>query len=230
MRLVLVDVDGTLIAGSSEGLFIGELWRHGRLTPGRLMTALGFALRWAPRFRRHVWKKNKAYLAGLEEAEVAALAERFVAETLRPLVRSPVLRRIDRHRRGGDRVILLSGTLAAIADPLARLVGADGFRATECAMADGRYLAAPPVLHPFHHAKVAVAERLCAEHGVCLAACVALGDSRHDLPLLGRVGEPVAVAPDRELARAATAHGWPILAGDAHDDARALDRPVEQPR
>jgi phosphoserine phosphatase len=44
-----------------------------------------------------------------------------------------------------------------------------------------------------------------------LADAVAYADSIHDLPLLVRVARPVAVRPDRQLAREAVARGWEVM-------------------
>ena len=53
-------------------------------------------------------------------------------------------------------------------------------------------------------------ERFAAEHGVDLAASFFYTDSVSDLPLLERVGQPVAVNPDPRLRRLARRRGWPI--------------------
>ena len=45
--------------------------------------------------------------------------------------------------------------------------------------------------------------------GIDPARSFAYSDSVTDLPLLGAVGHPVAVNPDKELRRVAEEHGWP---------------------
>jgi hypothetical protein len=53
---------------------------------------------------------------------------------------------------------------------------------------------------------------VAAEHGVDLAGSYAYSDSATDLPMLEAVGHPVAVNPDRELARVARQREWEIRA------------------
>lgn len=213
MKLVLVDVDGTLLTGpSAEALFIRFLMRRRVLGPWQFWASFGFALRWAPRYGQHVWKKNKAYLTGLEIDRVQSLAEAFVREQLVKRLRPEMMARIASHQLGGDKVFLLTGTPDFIAGPLGRMLGISCWRATQCACRNGRYRAAPPLCHPFAEGKAIIAEELCREFSTDLSACIAYADSFHDLALFERVGTAVAVAPDLHIRRLACQKGWEILA------------------
>ena len=228
MGLVLVDVDGTLLDGrSSEQRFIAHLLASGRLGPLQLASALAFFPRWASTYGADTAKKNKAYLRNLEAAEVAALAETFVERRLVSDLRPVLLRRLEEHRHAGDRIALLTGTPDFIAIPLARFVEAEFCRATLCRQRNGLFLAEPPEAHPFAADKVVYARKLCASLDMALADCAAYADSMHDLPLLRLVARPVAVHPDRALARIARRKGWEILFGPRGSAGYGLaDRPV----
>ena len=52
---------------------------------------------------------------------------------------------------------------------------------------------------------------LASREGFDLAESYAYSDSITDEPMLRAVGNPVAVNPDRELARVARDEGWPIM-------------------
>ena len=58
--------------------------------------------------------------------------------------------------------------------------------------------------------KVVLAEKLALQHGISLAASTFYSDSITDLPLLERVGFPVAINPDPRLRRIAQSRRWPI--------------------
>ncbi len=212
MRLVLVDLDGTLLASGSEARFIGHLIASRRIGARALLNSLGFALRYAPRFGLHVWKKNKAYLAGLSQDEVERLARTFALDRLCPLIRTPMRERIASHRVAGDHVLLLTGSPEFLARPLAEAVGADGWIATVCTQAGGVFLDAPPHRHPFGGEKLILARQAAHRLGLSLADCLAYADSGDDIVLLAAVGGAVAVAPDRRLLRHARAAGWEIVA------------------
>jgi alcohol-forming fatty acyl-CoA reductase len=62
----------------------------------------------------------------------------------------------------------------------------------------------------FGQYKVPLAEAFAVAHDVDLAASTFYSDSYNDLPLLRRVGIPVAVNPDLRLWRHARQHGWRI--------------------
>ncbi|GIX06189.1 MAG: hypothetical protein KatS3mg115_0592 [Candidatus Poribacteria bacterium] len=66
-------------------------------------------------------------------------------------------------------------------------------------------------MHPLGAGKVQVAERLAEALGIDLSVSVAYADRFSDVPLLERVGEPVAVNPDRALRRYASQRGWRVL-------------------
>lgn len=214
MALAFIDLDGTLTGkGSSERRFFLFLLKKGVLGIPQLFAFLLFAVRFFPRYGRTIWKKNKAYLSGLSERSVADAADAFVREDLLPYLSREMLNRISLHRRKGEETILLTGTLAAIAEPVARHGGFDAFLATVCAVSNGRVRPLPPPVHPFQREKLQIARRMCDEKGIALSECSAYGDSIHDLPLLEAVGKPVAVNPDRSLEKIALHRSWEILEG-----------------
>jgi len=212
MSCVLLDVDGTLLAGpSSEVMFIAYLARRGYLSPARMAHLLWFYARWAGTYGRHVAKKNKAYLSGLPVEHVEMIAEKYVAEKMIVRLRPMVLARLDKHLEAGDSIVLLTGTPEFIAAPLARRLGVRQWIATRCAQSNGFFTADPPVVHPFAEEKQHLADVLCQNLDCPPEKCFAYADSWHDRLLLEFVGHPVAVFPDKQLYRYAKQHGWPIL-------------------
>lgn len=215
MAVVLMDVDGTLLPNpSSESRFIAFLLRRGELGPGQIAAAAAFHLRYGFRFRRHVGRKNKAYLHGLGLARVAELGRRFVAQHLLAQLRVEVVERLRAHQRAGDQVALLTGSPDFIAAPLARALEVTHWCGTRCAMRGAHFDWHPPTRHPLGADKLQAAQQLCAQAHGTLAAAVAYADSVHDLALLERVGHAVAVHPDRRLRRIARQRGWECLTED----------------
>jgi HAD superfamily phosphoserine phosphatase-like hydrolase len=197
MRLAIFDVDGTLV--------------RGRQGPRQIAAYLLFLLRYLPTGGILTLKKNKAYLCGLERADVAALADEFVATALVPRLRGAVVQRLRQHVLRGDAVVLLTGTIEPIAQALARQLGVRYVCATLCSERNGRYLAQPPETHPFGAAKLGLSRQLAAQIGCELKSATAYGDSRHDLFLLEAVSDPVAVSPDAGLSRIALEREWEII-------------------
>jgi HAD superfamily hydrolase (TIGR01490 family) len=212
MKLVIFDIDGTLVRGRSERAFWRYLAARGRQGPRQIVAYLLFLVRYLPTGGVHTVKKNKAYLCGLDTATVQALARDFVHTKLLKRLYEPAVQRLKQHLHRGDSVVLMSGTLEPIARALADYLGVRHICATLCSERHGRYLAQPPETHPFGAAKLSLAKQLAAQLELDLHQASAYGDSGQDLFLLEAVGEPVAVSPDRALSGAAIANDWEIIA------------------
>lgn len=211
MRLAIFDVDGTLIRGkSTEKRFIAWLLHRGYLGPRQIVSMIGQVPRRFPVYGRHVFRKNKAYLAGLPETVIAEQAALFVQSLPEADWIRDSLDELRAHRRQGVAVVLMSGTLQPIIDALAGRIGADSAIGTTCDLEAGRYTG-KPLRHPFYHAKSDLLDGICRAHGVPPDGVVAYADSRFDIPLLERVGEPVAVGPDRVLAAWAQKHSCRVI-------------------
>lgn len=212
MRLAVFDIDGTLVTGpSTEKRFALHLARSGRIGPRQAFAFLAFLVRHAPVYRKLVLKKDKAYLSGMAEGDVASLASGWAEAALKEAWFEPCVARLRRHQQAGDRVVLLSGTPQFVAAAVARALGVEDVLGTRCDARDGRYLAGPPGRHPFADEKVAILREWARSRGVDGADIVAYGDSVHDLPLFEVAGKPVAVRPDEELAAVADARGWEVI-------------------
>jgi HAD superfamily hydrolase (TIGR01490 family) len=211
MQLVIFDIDGTLVRGSSERLFWRYLCARKRQGPRQLLAFAAFFVRYLPIGGIHTSKKNKAYLTGFEPAEVERLAADFVAVDLVRALYEPAVTRLKAHVQRGDLVLLMSGTLQPIARALADFLGVEHVVATLCSESRGRLRAGPPERHPFGSAKVAFAREFARQHGVDLATAVAYSDSRDDIELLEAVGFPVIVRPDPTLLARALERKWELL-------------------
>lgn len=211
-RLVIFDIDGTLVPGaSSEVRFARYLWRKGVLGPRQVLAFAWFTLRYWLCYPRTILQKNKAYLSGLQVAEVAAFAAAFVRAELLSALYAPTLARLREHQGAGDAVALLSGTPDFIAHALATTLHAQTSIGAVCAQAGGRYSARPPHSHPHGPGKVIAAREISERMGLSLAQAVAYGDSVHDAWLFRAVGQGVAVMPDEGLRAAAQGEGWEIF-------------------
>lgn len=212
MGLAVFDIDGTLVAGpSTEKRFFLHLLRSGRIGPRQLLAFVAFTLRQLPGHGRHVLKKNKAYLTGLRERDVQALASAWVQSALEQAWFQPCIARLRAHRESGDIIALVSGTPQFVADAIGAALGVTEVVGTRCATCDGRYSAGPPLSHPFASVKVAVVQELAKRHQVNARDITAYGDSIYDLPLFETAGTPVAVRPDEQLLAVAEAAGWEVL-------------------
>jgi HAD superfamily hydrolase (TIGR01490 family) len=211
MRLVIFDLDGTLIHASSERMFARYLYELGCIGRRQISAYLLFVLRHGARYRSAVFKKNKAYLTGLPRDRVDELARSFVDERLLTTLYRPALARLESHRARGDTVLLLTGTPDFIARPLGDRLGLTHIVATECALSDGVLTSAPPRVHPFGREKLERARAFAEARGIDLRQAAAYANAREDRFLLANVGVAVAVRPDLTLRGLARLSGWEII-------------------
>src|SRR5690606_33200666 len=99
MRLAIFDVDGTLVGGkSTEKRFIGWMLRRRHIGPRQCLAAVWFTIRWFPLYGRHVFRKNKAWLAGLPEQLVADEAFLFCKQMGDDEWIDPAVAELRRHK------------------------------------------------------------------------------------------------------------------------------------
>jgi HAD superfamily hydrolase (TIGR01490 family) len=159
---------------------------------------------------------------GLPAGELREQARASLSDFILPRLRHDAVRRIRAHRERGDRVVLVTGALDFLVEPLRHL--ADELIAARLTERRGAFtgeLTEPPLTAD---GRASTAARLAAEGGFELADCHAYGDSISDLPMLQLVGHPFAINPDFRLAREAHRRHWPVLEWGTEPGAR--NRPL----
>ncbi len=221
MRVALFDVDGTLIRGQSYAHLLRWLWRRGWRRPrvlgvvcAGLPSQLGRKLGLVDRLHNQErWARGMAWL--LRDAPVAEVEDllglfcRELAAALRPGVREEMRAR----RAEGYRIILASTGISPVIGCLAQALEARGHAATPLEVQGGRFTGrlAGPVCNAVR--KLRYVEELAEAWGepIDWAASFAYSDGVPDLPMLERVGHPVAVDPDSRLLRIAGERNWRVI-------------------
>ena len=148
--------------------------------------------------------------AGLPAAEIKALAPDCHREIIKRRRFPQAIGCVEEHRRAGHRVVLVTGSIDFLVQPLAAELGAHDVVAATLVESNGTFtgeLAGPPISEQEKARRV---RQYADVHGIDLSLSYAYGDSVADLPMLEAVGFPHAVNPDRALAKAARARGWPL--------------------
>ena len=220
MSIAFFDVDGTLVPlPSLERRFVWNLMRRRKIPPANYV-------RWAAQMVRSgttnlatTAQSNKSYLRGVA-ASILSQPElrhgRWIPEFF-----PDAIQRVWWHVVRGDRVVLVTGTLA----PLAEIVKAALERellwrgvetqiavlATRLVAQNGFWTGNVAGVRMFGEAKATAAKYFASSHGVPLSRCFAYGDHCLDRPMLEVVGNPVAVNPNPPLRRVAHQNGWRVL-------------------
>jgi HAD superfamily hydrolase (TIGR01490 family) len=210
------DVDGTL---TRTTILNPLMWyQRARLSrPGYILWATGLMLD-VPRLiwidRRSRSRVNVVFFrryAGLRADDLRTWHRETFADNLKRRLFPAAAACLEEHRRQGHRVVLVTGGLDFVMQPLAQHIGAADVIATHLAERDGVLtgeLACPPIAD---ERKGELVREYAAKHGIDLAASFAYTDSHGDLSMLDCVGHPAAVNPDRRLRKLASERGWRIV-------------------
>ncbi|MEA2645187.1 MAG: alcohol-forming fatty acyl-CoA reductase [Chloroflexota bacterium] len=144
-------------------------------------------------FNRQFYRVYK----GLDARLVRQLARETLDEVTLPLMYPRAVQAIRAHRRNGTRVVLLTGALDFLVEPLRPL--ADEVICARLAEDHGEFTGALDETPIAGEARSAHMRLWAAERNIDLADCWAYADSISDLPMLAAVGHPVAVNPDDPL-------------------------------
>jgi HAD superfamily hydrolase (TIGR01490 family) len=216
VRAAFFDLDKTVIAKAGIAAFGGPFRRGGLLSRrkvARSMTShliflhLGADEQRLARIRASIL----ALTRGWERDRVREIVRASLLETIEPLIYAEALELMEHHRSLGDRVYLVSASPEEIVLPLAELLGVDGAVASSAEVDElGRYTG-EMAFYASGPAKADAIRALAERSGIDLSTSSAYSDSATDLPMLEAVGHPVAVNPDRPLARTARERGWEIV-------------------
>jgi HAD superfamily hydrolase (TIGR01490 family) len=209
------DLDKTVIAKASMVAFSRPLHRAGMLTRRMMLRAAWGQILYAQfgaspekleRLRESVLQLTK----GWDQAEVSAIVREELGPVIEPIVYDEALERIHAHRSWGHKVFIVSASPEEVVAPIAQLLGVDEAIATRAELDDeGRY-SGRTERYVYAEEKVTAILEVAERDGLDLDHSWAYSDSATDIPMLAAVGHPVAVNPDRELAKVAKERGWQV--------------------
>lgn len=209
------DMDKTLIAVNSARLWVEYMWREGELGKRDLLRSmvglLGYKL--AVVDVDKLAREAVARLRGESEAEMRDRIERWYEREIRPTIRSSMRDVVERHRQRGHHLVLLTASSPYVATPLANDLDIEHVISTRFEIADGCFTGRLEEPICYGRGKVTLSETWAKQNSVELGTSWFYTDSFTDVPMLRRVGNPIAVSPDPRLGRWARQNGVQVLAG-----------------
>ena len=222
MEAAFFDLDKTVIARASMVAFGRPFYRHGLISRRLLVRGLWGQLVYLylgadearlARMRESVLALTK----GWHQAQVRRIVREALTDVVTPIIYAEALELIEQHRAAGRRVFIVSASPSEIVEPLADHLEVDEAIASRASVDEnGRYTGVME-FYAYGENKAVAMRDVAEREGIDLAGSWAYSDSATDLPMLEAVGHPVAVNPDRELAKAARDRQWEV---------RKFERPV----
>jgi HAD superfamily hydrolase (TIGR01490 family) len=209
----IFDVDGTLVGSNVVSYFA---WLRMRELPAPVRPLwLAWFLTKIPYYwgldkisRAHFNRAFYKNYAGWKPSRARHLGQESFAGFTLDRIFPEALQQLRDHKAAGHRVVLLSGALDFLLDPMKDL--ADDVLCSTLAQENGAYtgeLTGAPVAG---EARARMLASFARRRGLDLSRSYAYADSISDLPMLEAVGNPVAVNPDRRLGTAAKDRGWRV--------------------
>ena len=208
------DFDETLLDIESSRLGFRYLWERRLVSFGFILKVLTLNFF----YKRHWLSDEKMAMMLirfyrnrlLEDFQQGAAA--FYQEHLKPHLAPNIHARVNEHRRQGHRLILISGSVRYMLEPVAEDLRFDHLLCTDLEIGDDGLLtgrAKGPIC--LNSNKRILAEMLARKVNIDLASSYAYGNHQSDLPLLELIGHPHVVEPTDPLKKVALAKKWPIL-------------------
>jgi len=217
MNLALFDLDNTLLAGDSD-----FEWAQYLISRGVLDREVYEAR------NQEFYEQYKAGTLDIHEflnfqlkplsrhprRELDAWHADFMARHILPMVTAKGRELVRRHQAEGALTAIVTATNRFVTAPIARAFGIEHLIATEPEQANGEFTGRVSGTPSFREGKIVRVEDWLAGLGhdwQSFGRSWFYSDSLNDLPLLGKVSDPVAVDPDPTLERHARERGWPII-------------------
>lgn len=217
MELVLFDLDNTLLSGDSD-----FEWAQFLISKGVLDREVQEAR------NKAFYEQYKAgtldifefldfQLAPLSRhprAELDAWHREFMTRSITPMIGEPARALVRQHLDRGALVAVVTATNSFVTGPIVREFGIEHLVATIPAQEQGRFTGKPRGMPAFKAGKIERVDAWLESLGLYLGSFERswfYSDSHNDLPLMGRVSDPVAVDPDETLLAHAERSNWPVI-------------------
>lgn len=217
MQLALFDLDNTLLAGDSD-----FQWGQFLISQGVLDRELHSArnLQFYEDYKQGVLDIDaflEFQLGPLSHhlrSQLDAWHELYMAQTVRPMITEKARALVEKHRRNGDLLVIITATNSFVTGPIAREFGVEHLIGTTPEEKNGQFTGRVSGVPSFKEGKITRLLQWLEARGQKLddfETSWFYSDSHNDLPLMKMVDKPVAVNPDAQLQAYAEEQGWPII-------------------
>lgn len=149
-----------------------------------------------------------SWLKGLSEDKFAKISNEIFKKDLLPNIRPNIIKEINKLKKEGTEVVILSSAISSVCVPLGRHLNMDAVICTELEVEEGKYTGRPVGKFCFRDEKLIRLKEFCQRRNFNLNNAAYYADAIDDLPALEAVGFPVCVSPDKKLGKIAAERGW----------------------
>jgi len=208
------DFDRTLVEVESGRIGMKWLREHGMLPRGFLMRVLVASYLHKMRFisDERMVRIMLIFYRGRRLVDFQRGSEEFYAGYLKPHLAPNILAKLNFHREEGHLLVLISGSLRYLLEPVVKDLGFHVLFCTDLEEGgDGLLTGRSKGPICVGENKKLLTLKLAEQEGLDLAKSYAYGNDMVDLHLLELVGNPYVVEPNAPLEDVAHQRSWPVL-------------------
>lgn len=211
MITAVFDLDRTLLPGTTaERLFLRHLLRHRVIGLGAGINTVRYAGRVGAGNAMQQIRADRPYLEGMHEATLSLYGKKCALQEILPALSVRGLDFVLWHQNRGHRIVLLSGSLPYVVEPLAKVLNISDVLCSQMDVNSRRLTGRLAGLHPYGDAKATLMLEFGQTHDVDFRVSYCYADHHTDESLLDLFGHPVCVNPSEKLRQIALTNGWRV--------------------
>lgn len=207
------DLDGTLLDSSSEKTLTAELAkrRPWRIPIGTVMWTLGLVGNLLRGRSFYDAARNRGHFALASWSVLENYSKRIAQESLANKIPTEAKQCLEWHRSQGHRLVLVTATIAPMAEAMADVLGMDAVYGCGPEIRGGTLSGSERSWSvPRRKGKVPVVEQDAKENNHDLSKCYGYGNTMADTWFMRITGNPIAINPGNAMRKMAIENGWEI--------------------
>ncbi len=211
--IAFFDLDETILAVNSGRILIKECYRKGVMSRGELLKAYWLSILYKLKIKSSLSSSLSMikWLKGTEAKFMQEFTGDVVDDLLISFVRPEIKEEINKHRKNGGKIVMLSAALTFIVKPIAEFLNFDDYICSNPEIEKGYYTGNPDGPVCIDDEKEIQIREYCLQHKVELPDAWFYGDSWDDRFALSIVGHPVCINPDRRLLKLSGKKNWRVI-------------------
>jgi len=213
-ELVIFDLDGTIIKGQSQHIFLKYLFE-------KRVVGLFFYIKitfWFIFYKlglvgdpKGVMEYVFSFLKGMNAGDMDEIIDSFLSERIKEFIFPEIIDIINKHKAESRGLVIVSNSPDIFVKKIAGLLGIENYIATRLEIVGDKF--AGKILGDIVYGKnkVNFAKEFSVKNNFDLSNSYAYADHISDLDLLLMVSKPCAVNPDKLLLKEAKKRNWPVL-------------------
>jgi HAD superfamily hydrolase (TIGR01490 family) len=218
-KLAVFDLDFTLLCGDSDSAFIELLIEEGLVDENTHKEQKDVFYQQYLDCNLDInefLKFSMSFLVGKKQGEMDYLYKKFMDKYILPIVSKKSQDMLEKHRKDGDKILILTTTNQFVTKPCAEYFDVD-LLATKPEIKYGIYTGKPSGFIIEGKTKYNAVKIWLMKHNLVFGDKLSLDkayfytDSYNDVELMHHVKHPIAINPDKKLEATAKENNWKII-------------------